>query len=212
MKESEEDNEEKLENLFRAAAIRFGEEGYSETTMESIAEEADVSKGTLYYYFESKEDLFLELLMNLIEKFEDRCSTTGWQKSPAGELEEFHSMIMSTIEEMASFGRLMLEFWVNASRKKKLEKILNELLQKYREKTAEVIESGVESGTFRSVDPWEAGSALVAAYDGLWFHWLLAPDSFKLERAGRELITNFIRGLGKQDYDEYDANMEGDDR
>lgn len=37
--------------------------GYNETTMENIAEEVGVSKGTLYY-FDSKEELFFELLLN----------------------------------------------------------------------------------------------------------------------------------------------------
>jgi hypothetical protein len=72
---------------------------------------------------------------------------------------------------------------------------------------------GIEEGTFREVNPWEASSALVASYDGLWFHWLLDPGSFDLEEAGRELITNFIRGLGKKGY-EYEQYKEGtiDDR
>lgn len=201
MNEQEEGNQKKLEVLFQAAAEKFGEEGYSETTMESIAEEAGVSKGTLYYYFDSKEELFFELLLNWIEKFEDRWNGPKGDESPVKELTEFHRVMMATADEMASFGKLMLEFWANASRKRKLEKILNELLQEYRERIAGVIEVGIKEGTFREVDSWEASSALVAAYDGLWFHWLLAPDSFELEKAGKELITNFIRGLEKQGYE-----------
>jgi len=210
MNDQEEVNEGKQELIFRAAAVRFGEDGYSETTMESIAEEAGVSKGTLYYYFDSKEDLFFELLLSWIEKFEDRWGGLGDEESSVDELEEFHLAMMATVDEIASFGKLMLEFWANASRKKKLEEILNDLLGEYRQRTAEVIEAGIEEGTFREVNPWQASSALVAAYDGLWFHWLLAPDSFDLEEAGRELITNFIRGLGKEDY-EYEPRG-GDDR
>ena len=208
MNDHEEVNEGRLESLFRAAAARFGEDGYSETTMESIAEEAGVSKGTLYYYFDSKEELFFELLRNWIEEFEDRWGGMSDGGSPVEELTKFHGAMMATVDEIASFGKLMLEFWANASRKKKLENILNELLQEYRQRTAEVIETGIEEGTFREVDPWEASSALVASYDGLWFHWLLAPDSFELKEAGRELITNFIRGLGKEDY-EYEPHGGG---
>lgn len=211
MNDQKEANIGKQELLFRAAAARFGQYGYSETTMESIAEEAGVSKGTLYYYFDSKEELFFELLLNWIEKFEDRWNESEGDKSPVEELEEFHRVMMTTADEMASFGKLMLEFWANASRKNKLEDILNDLLREYREGIAEVIEAGIEEGTFREVDPWEASSALVASYDGLWFHWLLTPDSFVLEEAGRELITNFIRGLGKSNY-EYERYKEGDNR
>lgn len=200
MSETEEVNEKKLKILFQAAAARFGDEGYSETTMESIAGEAGVSKGTLYYYFDSKEELFFELLLHWIEKFEERWSGLEDDELPVKALEEFHEMIMATVDEMSSFGRLTLEFWANASRKKKLEKTLNKLLNQYRERIASVIEAGIEEGTFRQVDSWAASSALVAAYDGLWLHWILDPESFELEEAGRQLITNFIRGLSKEDF------------
>lgn len=200
MTESEDVKKEKMELLFEAATRRFGEDGYSESTMDSIAEEAGVSKGTLYYYFDSKEELFLELLRNWLEKFDRYWDDLTDQSSPVEELTEFHKTMISTVEETASLGKLMLEFWANASRKKKIEELLNDMLAKYRRRTARLIEEGIEEGTFRQVDPWEASSALVAAYDGLWFHWLLDPDSFQLDRAGKELITNFIRGLGKEDY------------
>ncbi|MFB6291252.1 MAG: TetR/AcrR family transcriptional regulator [Candidatus Bipolaricaulia bacterium] len=200
MSESEDANKEKMELLFKAATKRFGEDGYSDSTMDSIAEEAGVSKGTLYYYFDSKEELFFELLRDWLEKFDRYLDDLTDQSSPVEELTEFHRTMISTVEETASLGKLMLEFWANASRKKKLEELLSDMLSKYRRRTARLIEKGIEEGTFRQVDPWEASSALVAAYDGLWFHWLLDPDSFQLDRAGRELITNFIRGLGKEDY------------
>lgn len=200
MNKSEKGKRDKLSRLFKAATERFGEEGFNETTMDSIAEEAGVSKGTLYYYFDSKEELFLELLLNWIEKIEDRWDEAEGTGSSVEELTGFHRTMVATVAETTSLGKLMLEFWANASRKKNLEEILNEMLNEYRTRVADLINKGVEQGTFRQVDSWAASSALLAAYDGLWFHWLLAPDSFKLEKAGKELITNFIRGLGKEDF------------
>lgn len=82
-----------------------------------------------------------------------------------------------------------------------MEEILNKTLKEYRKKTAEIIEEGKEKGVFREVDAWQASSTLVAAYDGLWFHWLLDPGAFALKEAGEELLTNFIRGLEKEDFE-----------
>lgn len=200
MIDTKESNKDKLEQLFEAATERFGENGYSETTMESIAGEAGVSKGTLYYYFDSKEELFLELLLNWLEEFERLWEDGDFEDSPVEELIHLHTAMIKTVEETASLGRLMLEFWANASRKKKLEKILNETLKEYRTKTAEIIQKGKEEGIFQDVNSWAASSALVAAYDGLWFHWLLDPEAFALKEAGDELVVNFIRGLGKEDF------------
>ena len=201
MNASEEGKSDKLGQLFEAATKRFGEDGYSETTMESIAREAGVSKGTLYYYFDSKEELFMELFLDWLEKFEGLWEEGSFSGSPVRELIQLHTAMIKMVEETASLGRLMLEFWANASRKKKLEKVLNETIKEYRKKTAEVIERGQEKGMFHDVDPLEASSALIAAYDGLWFHWLLDPETFELDQAGNELITNYLRGLSKEEYD-----------
>jgi len=198
MNESEKGKRDKLGHLFEAATERFGEDGYSETTMESIAEEAGVSKGTLYYYFDSKEELFMELLLDWVKKFDRFQEDDIAEDAPMKKLIHLHDEMMEVIGEIGALGRLMLEFWANASRKKELEKILNDTIENYRKTVAGIIERGKEQGVFRDVDPWEASSALVAAYDGLWFHWLLAPDSFELEEAGNQLITNYLHGLAKE--------------
>ena len=49
----------KREEILRAAAICFGLDGYSGTDVNWIAHEAGITKGTIYHYFGSKEDLFL---------------------------------------------------------------------------------------------------------------------------------------------------------
>ncbi len=207
MNDSKNEENAKITRLFKAATERFGEDGYSEATMESIAEEAGVSKGTLYYYFDSKEELFMELLFDWMKKFEQLWEGKDFEDSPVRELTQLHTGMIKMVEETASLGRLMLEFWANASRKKKLEEILNNTIKEYRKKTAGIIQRGKEEGVFRDVDPLEASSALIAAYDGLWFHWLLDPESFELKDAGKELISNYLVGLTREDYD-LKASME----
>ncbi len=50
------------EKLMRAALTLFTQRGYSATTVRELVEEAGVTKPVLYYYFGSKEGLFLELM------------------------------------------------------------------------------------------------------------------------------------------------------
>lgn len=49
---------ETKERILASALVVFGEKGYHNATMAEIAEEANLGKGTLYWYFSSKEDLF----------------------------------------------------------------------------------------------------------------------------------------------------------
>ena len=49
----------KKEQISKGALLAFSRNGYSETTMDTIAEAANVAKGTLYYHFKTKEELFV---------------------------------------------------------------------------------------------------------------------------------------------------------
>ena len=49
------------ENILQAALHLFAVKGYHETSISSVAERAGVGKGTLYWYFSSKEELFLQV-------------------------------------------------------------------------------------------------------------------------------------------------------
>lgn len=59
---------DKKDNLLKSATTIFAEKGYENTSVDEIVEKALVAKGTFYYHFKSKEDLFLSLINNGIEK------------------------------------------------------------------------------------------------------------------------------------------------
>jgi TetR/AcrR family transcriptional repressor of bet genes len=63
------DREEKLEYLLDRAFRCLARYGFSGTTMERIAEEAGVSKGTLTYYFKNKEDITCRVASHVAAKF-----------------------------------------------------------------------------------------------------------------------------------------------
>ena len=58
----ERERTQRLETILRAAEHFFTTEGYHKSSMEKIADEAEVSVGTLYFYFKNKEDLLMKLL------------------------------------------------------------------------------------------------------------------------------------------------------
>ncbi len=68
--------ETKEERILESAMKLFSEQGYHNTTISQIANRADVAKGTVYWYFDSKEDLFQAILLtginNLSEVMEKR--------------------------------------------------------------------------------------------------------------------------------------------
>ena len=62
------------EKIVHAAIIAFSKYGYDRTRMDDIADTAKLSKGTLYLYFKSKEELFYAISENNIRDLKEHLS------------------------------------------------------------------------------------------------------------------------------------------
>jgi AcrR family transcriptional regulator len=69
MTRKEREREFKKKEILSAAVKLFAEKGYEYTTLDEIAEAAEFGKGTLYNYFQNKEDLYLAILEDIFESF-----------------------------------------------------------------------------------------------------------------------------------------------
>lgn len=63
----EREKERRRQQILVAAKRMFSEKGYNRTTMEDIANEAELSPGTLYLYFKNKEELFASLSLRILQ-------------------------------------------------------------------------------------------------------------------------------------------------
>ncbi len=61
----------------QAAREVFGERGYAKTSIEQIARQASLSVGAIYLYFRSKEDLYISLLEDTLDRFNRELSAIG---------------------------------------------------------------------------------------------------------------------------------------
>jgi AcrR family transcriptional regulator len=153
-----------LEATYRALC----QHGYASLTLKDIAAEADRSKASIHYYYDSKENLFMEFLDFLYEQFSAELSSVEGN-TPQEELESLFDTVLT--DERATPGRkfrtAMLEVKAQApyndefrARLAEFDAILFELLR-------EIIASGVETGEFDdAVDPSVAAEFLVTAITG----------------------------------------------
>ena len=65
---------DKKRKVFEAATRLFAQKGFDKTTVDEIAESAQVAKGTVYYYFKGKEEIFLFLVEEGIEILKTRIT------------------------------------------------------------------------------------------------------------------------------------------
>ncbi|MHB1154652.1 MAG: TetR family transcriptional regulator [Eubacteriales bacterium] len=60
------------DNIFNSALRLFSEKGYDNTNMDDVADDADVTKETLYYHFQSKSQLFIETIIRYERQLEEK--------------------------------------------------------------------------------------------------------------------------------------------
>jgi AcrR family transcriptional regulator len=70
---------DKKERILRKATELFADRGFHQTDMEAIARRSEISKGSLYTYFRSKNDLFLYICRDGIQRFREAV----WGKIPS---------------------------------------------------------------------------------------------------------------------------------
>jgi len=94
----EREKEHRKEEILDAAQKVFFEKGLNTATMDEIAEAAELSKGTLYLYYKSKEDIYLAVMIRGMEKL-------------YGILEPIVIPDDSTIQKLIKFGERYEEFF-----------------------------------------------------------------------------------------------------
>ncbi len=105
---------QRRQQLLRSAQRLFVKKGFLATTMEEIARGASLTKGALYYHFENKEHVFLELLKSIAERNETAfAARLKGRVSPA----EFLRLLLDLHCECdaCEYGEMM-DIWVQAWR------------------------------------------------------------------------------------------------
>lgn len=77
-------NVEVKEKIIKAAIEEFAENGYKAASTNSICKKAKVSKGLIYYYFKSKEEIYLNALKFAIDRFKESVSIDINEKDKCG--------------------------------------------------------------------------------------------------------------------------------
>jgi len=112
------------ETIMKAAVKNFGKYGYANTKMDDIAEAANISKGTLYLYFPSKEEMFQygckQSQQNAIKEGSELFRN---KKSLESDLAEFYDTMHSVGKESHSF---MIGAVAEAVHNPKLKRILDQ--------------------------------------------------------------------------------------
>ena len=161
-------------------------QGYHATRMEDIAAAAHVSKGSLYYHFRTKQDLFIELIEEFLSAERQRLKVKLATGMPARHtLREAFYEGFKQADSMPGLMRGMVDFYLLAVREAEFRKRFDGYYDEWVSLCAEVIRRGIASGEFSaSLDPDATGWTLVTALDGVMLtHIMLNHQERSVETA-----------------------------
>ena len=150
----EREKEMRRQQIQNAAKELFIAKGFNSTTMENIAQKAELSLGTIYQYFRSKEELYASLNMITLQYFFD--STEKTYKNNRLSVEEkiigFKDAMYDTFQFEPLILRIIfhiqLEDTLPSLSKELIEQLLD-LSRKIMTMWADVYKEGVRQGKFR---------------------------------------------------------------
>jgi AcrR family transcriptional regulator len=181
-----------------AAERLFEEKGYYETSMDDIVKESGLSKGAIYGYFESKEDLFESLQKReYITALDETRKLLSCPDSARTKLEKIADIyFLSQNESSRMQCRMTLEYSAASLRMKPVHKRTEEQYGIIHELLATAIKEGVKKGEFRKdLDVDSTASLLVATVDGLLLRWATTDAQIDWKKVRDAMVKMVLDGI-----------------
>ena len=190
--------EKRQAQIINSALAIALEKGFENSRMDDIVDHSKLSKGTIYYYYKSKKDLYLSLVdFWFIEYSTGILSTLDKKESASDQLIALFTYFIYQYKKSPSTFELMIEFW----RMSRLDHDFNYKLQKiytqFLDYIAEIILTGIDNEEFKDVDPKITALSILINIEGIkWFS--IFENSNVEAHEYIETITKFIlKGLKK---------------
>lgn len=169
----EERSDGKRREIFSAALELFAARGFEGTTLEAVADALGYTKPALYYYFKSKDDLFLSLILQSLREADARIrDIVGRDARAADKLREVIHLLLDdhfTRRGYFSISHVLPGFrnkMADAPEREELERLSAGIPQRI----IGIIEQGVSGGEFIREDPRVLGSIVFGMISGLLIH------------------------------------------
>ena len=166
--------------ILDAALALFVERGFTATRLDDVARKAEISKGTLYLYFKSKEALFRamvqEMVLPEIERVEQQVDR---YRGPAQDLvrklvHQWWSMVGET--RLSGIPKLLVSEAGNFPELARF--FVDQVIRRGRRIFVRILQQGIDRGEFRECDVNHAARVLIAplVFAAIWQHSLYPFD------------------------------------
>lgn len=184
----------RLEEVLQSAANIFFAKGFHATSIEDVARDVGMLKGSLYYYIKSKDDLLFRLLLAGIE---DGDAYIAGQIDPAGEPVEqleraIRAQIDYIIQNRVPFGLFLHEF--DSLSGKRQHKLIS-VMSRYNSRFVDLVRCGQEQGKLMGGEPWLIVNGILGMCNWLyrWYDTDQIPDPEQVKQVFLRMVLQGIR-------------------
>ena len=191
------------QEMLATALDLFSQKGYHNVSMHEIAEKAEFAIGTLYKFFQSKEDLYKTIVLERCDDFEDAFRQAMEQSDD--EVEKLRHYVRFRSERFRNnlpFVRLFLaeSRGISFNLKAGLDDEVRQAILRHAPKDlAAVFASGIENKRFKKIaEPYYLAVALDSVIDASLLLWLDAPERHPFPEDPEAILDIFFKGLVEQ--------------
>jgi TetR/AcrR family transcriptional repressor of uid operon len=184
------------EKIIESAVECFAKTGFDRTKMDDIANLSDVSKGTLYLYFKSKEDLFYGICESSLKKVKDQLNGMLITKENlVSDAEKFYDYFQKGENRYRNI--VILEMSIEATRNPRLRRVLRQHQVNRHQVISEFIGLQIGKGFARKdIDKDAIASGLIGLYEGLVLDKVTGADDSSNRKAWSDTIRAIFAGIG----------------
>jgi len=189
-------NTEKYYKIIDAATKIFAKKGFHQARISEIAREAQIADGTIYIYFENKDDILISLFeeqMNVV--LDNMMEKISEQNNPIKKLEKFALTHLQLIEQNKNLAEI-IQVEIRQS-SKFMKEYKNEKFTQYLDLIGKIIQEGQEKGIFKKdVIPGVAKRAFFGALDEMSRFWVLSSRKrYDIKTAAKQISGYFLYGM-----------------
>jgi AcrR family transcriptional regulator len=203
----EREKERRRQQIIVAAKRVFSEKGFNKATMEDIAQEAELSPGTLYLYFKNKEELYASLSLRILQYLLIRVEHVD--REPVDNPEQKLVALMDAMHDVYAFDPLMIINMFHLQSSETLKNLSSDLMKEIETLSrqsitaiSKIFEVGVKQGAFIHKDAIALADIFWSLFSGvvLWeaSKKIINPKKDFLKPTLETAFRVFLQGIRRE--------------
>ncbi|MBE2202078.1 MAG: TetR family transcriptional regulator [Anaerolinea sp.] len=188
------------DQILNAALSLFARQGFAHTSMNDIVRASGVSKGGVYWHFQSKDALILAIFDAFFSEQEAiLAGVLNGAGSPAARLRQLVALAGAELETAVARFPAPLEFYTLAAHNETLRARLAHFYTGYHEKLCLLLQEGIGAGVWSgttAVAP--TAHVLISAIEGIILLWSLFPEEINLRDQMDTAVALLLAGLAAE--------------